>query len=47
MDDLTRQTALTRRDWLKLSGSALAAGAALGHPGVGHAQTPKRGGTLS
>ncbi len=47
MDDLTRQTALTRRDWLKLSGSALAAGAALGHPGVGHAQTPKRGGTIN
>jgi peptide/nickel transport system substrate-binding protein len=47
MDDLTRPTALTRRDWLKLSGSALAASAALGHATVGHAQTPKRGGTLN
>jgi peptide/nickel transport system substrate-binding protein len=44
----SRHTALTRRDLLKVGGGALAA--ALG-PGLGlrsaHAQTPKRGGTLS
>jgi peptide/nickel transport system substrate-binding protein len=44
----SRQTALTRRDLLKIGGGALAA--ALG-PGPGlrsaHAQAPKRGGTLS
>ena len=51
MDDQTPLTArsigMSRREWLTLSGTALAAGTVLGHPAVGHAQTPKRGGTLN
>ena len=51
MDDQTPLTArsigMSRREWLALSGTALAAGTVLGHPGVAHAQTPKRGGTLN
>ena len=37
---------IARRDWLKLSGAALA-GAALTPPGSAFAQAPKRGGTLT
>jgi peptide/nickel transport system substrate-binding protein len=37
---------LTRREWLALSGSALAA-SSLGAPGPAVAQSPKRGGTLN
>jgi len=51
MDDQTPLTArsigMSRREWLTLSGTALAAGTVLGHPAVGHAQTPKRGGALN
>ena len=46
MDHTIPTTLLSRRDWLKVSGGALAAGA-LWHPGFAGAQTPKRGGTLS
>jgi len=38
---------MTRRDWLKLSGTGLAAGALAAHPTPAPAQAPKRGGTLN
>jgi len=46
MNDRIPTTLLSRRDWLKVSGGALAAGA-LWYPGFADAQTPKRGGTLN
>ena len=51
MDDQTPLTArsigMSRREWLKLSGTAAAAGTMLGHARLAHAQTPKRGGALN
>jgi peptide/nickel transport system substrate-binding protein len=46
MSDRPTFSIIARRDWLKLSGIALA-GAALAPPGSALAQTPKRGGTLT
>ena len=45
MTRIGRTAALTRRQWLGVTGGALAAATAL--PPAGWAQTPKRGGTLS
>src|SRR5262245_37982591 len=46
MTDCAASTLIARRDWLKLSGAALA-GAAFAPPGAALAQTPKRGGTIT
>ena len=45
MTRIGRTSAFTRRQWLGLTGGALAAATAL--PSAGWAQTPKRGGTLN
>ena len=46
MNERRTSPLIDRRDWLKLSGAALAV-AALAPPGAALAQTPKRGGTLT
>jgi peptide/nickel transport system substrate-binding protein len=45
MTRIGRTSAITRRQWLGLTGGALAAATAL--PSAGWAQTPKRGGTIN